>query len=270
MTLRSLTLAFGLVLTPLAACAATQPATQPASTQPAATQPARVTPEVSHWLDRLSARAKQLHTLKAAVRYDRVQVLEGDEQIRFGTLLYDAGPPARFNLDFKRMVVNGGVQPREHRFVFDGHWLAETDAEHKTFVRRELVPAHEKGHDLLRLGKGPFALPLDLDKATVLQRFDVTLVAPDKNDPANTVHLRLTPRPHTDVKQSRIDLWYDRKTLLPVRVRTANDDAQTESTILLSHVQTGMKLPKDAFETQPPRARNGWQIDIKPLKDAKG
>lgn len=241
---------------------ATQPATAPA-TQPANAAAANT---VEGWLDRIEQRSADLQSLRAKLRYQRIQGLLGGEQVRFGELVYQAGPPARFAVHFDRLVVDERLQMQERGFIFDGRWMAEriVDDGSKVFIRRELVPPEEVGRDLLRLGEGPFALPLDLKKQTVLSRFDVSLADPAEDDPANTVHLALEPRRGTDIDQNRIDIWYDRDTLLPVQVRTEKTDADEVTVIRLLEPEPGAAVDADAFDTAPPREPD-WQVEIKPL-----
>ena len=262
-------------LAALSACATapaqtTQPKTQP-STQPA-TQTA---PNPAHqWLERIEQRAAQIKTLRADIRYDRVQGLLGDRQIRFGKVFYDAGPPTRFAIQFERIVMNNRMRQRKRWYVFDGRWLAELqfDQNPKVFIRRELVPAGEEGQQMLELGEGPFPLPLDLEKAQVLARFEVDLRPVEDNAPPrmaedgalkNTVHLRLTPRPRADVKQEQIDVWYDRQTRLPVVVR-AEEKGQDHLTARLTNTATDVDIPDATFDTSPPD-EPGWQVQTEEL-----
>ncbi|MFA9479811.1 outer membrane lipoprotein carrier protein LolA [Phycisphaerales bacterium AB-hyl4] len=216
------------------------------------------------WLERIEARSDEIDTLTARVRYDRVQVLLGDEQTRFGRLTYDAGPPARFHVHFDRMAMHDEMQMQERRYIFDGRWLAERHDDQRLFILRELVAEGDEGEDLLRLGEGPFALPLDLQKDTVLERFEVALVTEDEPAFEEAVLLRLTPRPGVEIDQTQIDIWYDRETRLPLQVRTVNDVDQTESTIRLGEMQTGVDVDEAVFDTTPPDAA-GWQVERRAL-----
>lgn len=244
-----------LLFTALAACAA------PGGEQPA-TQPVAASPEVEQWLDRIEQRTDDVSTLRAKVTYDTIQGLLGDEQRRFGTLYYEAGPPARFAIHLDRLVVDNALRPQDRWYVFDGQWLAERIADEKTFIRRELVPPGEE-RDLLRIGEGPFAIPLDLEKDKVLERFEVALVEDQPAEVENSVHLRLTPRPDVDIEQEQIDIWYDRDNLLPVRVHT-REEASEESVIRLRDIELGEPIAAERFDTTPP-TEPGWQIELKPL-----
>ena len=234
---------------------------------------------VEDWLDAIEARAGELETLRAEVAYLRVQRLLGDRQTRFGELVYDAGPPARFNLHFDRIAVHDRLAEQDQRWIFDGQWLAEVLPARRQFILRQLVPADRVGEDLLRLGEGPFALPLDLERETVMQRFEVELVEEQGDSfaeeyegvPAfeNTVRLRLTPREGVEIEQSRVELWYDRELLLPVRAYTANDEDQTESVISLRGFETGLEVEEGMFDVDPPD-EPGWQVERRPLEPADG
>lgn len=66
---------------------------------------------------------------------------------------------------------------------------------------------------------------------------------------------------------TRIDLWYDRETLIPRRVATV-DDSENTSIIDLMKVQTNRDLPDRTFDTTPPRGA-GWDVQVVPLDDAE-
>ena len=232
------------------ACAAAPPATKPAD---AGTNTAEA------WLEKIERRAADIETLQAKLRYDRIQGLLGDEQRRLGTLAYDAGPPPRFRANFHKRIVNRRGDHIDRTWIFDGHWLAERNGDDKTFIRWELVAADEQAKDLLDLGEGPFALPLNMQKDAVLRRFDVTLI------PEDDVHLRLVPKDGMDIEQTQIDLWYDRETLLPTRCATM-DDSENESIVELSDVVVNEELNDVSFDTSPPKGR-GWTVDEHPLEE---
>jgi hypothetical protein len=198
------------------------------------------------------------------VRYDRVQQLVGDKQIRFGTLSYDAGPPARVAVHFNQVVVDDARRPQDQWWVFDGIWLVERHDAQKQFIKRQVVDPKDKDADPLALGSGPFAVPLNARKQEVLRRFEVELIAPAQDDPADAVHLRFKPRPGADADFTVADLWYHRQTLLPLRVRTA-DDSENVSLIQLSEAKVNEPVDARLFDTTPPTER-GWLVEITPLE----
>ena len=243
----------------------------PPSSQPvddaAQTDRPTLDPATAAWLDRIEARADELQTLLAKVRYDRREGLLGAEQRRFGTLVYHAGPPARFDVVFDRAIIDGTPRREEQRWTFDGRWLAERRPEDRVFIRRELAPKGQT-RDLLRMGEGPFALPLDLDRKRTLERFDVALIPAAEGDPADSIHLRLTPLESTkeEAGVERVDLWYDRQTLLPRRAATLQDaEGGIETIVDLLEASPKAEVDDTRFDTMPPET--GWEVQVVPLAE---
>lgn len=274
-----------LILTTFTACAAqpaesdapaTAPASQPAASQPVASQPdtqpasqpdtAQSQPDpdsAEAWLERIEAAAKDVTTLKADLRYDRNQLLLGDEQRRFGTLIYQAGPPPKFEIHFNRKLVDDHWTQPDLYYIYDGHWLLKRDHENKTATRYELVPEDADPANTpdtqMQLGEGPFPIPLNLKKDRVLARFEVVVEPPAEDDPANSLHLKLTPKEDIQTDLTAIDLWFDRDTLLPTSVSTV-DESETQIVVYLNKAQANTELPEQTFDTALP-TEPGWQTD---------
>ncbi|QDU71905.1 LolA family protein [Mucisphaera calidilacus] len=219
-----------------------------------------LSPEAATLLQRVEQAADNLKSLRARLRYDRIQGLLGDEQRRFGELRYAAGPPGRFAVHFEYLIVEDRRDRQNRWYIFDGRYLAEKLEDEKLFIRREVVAEDQDAAeaDPLRFGSGPFSLPLNLRKDEVDARFVVAAIPPDPDDPENTFHLQLTPRPHMDIEQTQIDLWYDNKTALPRRVRTL-DNSENESIIDLLRVTTNEKVREADFSTDPPA--RGYRVE---------
>lgn len=248
------------------------------------------------WMDKLESAARQVTFLQADIRYDRIQGLVGDTQRRFGKLYYHVGPPAKFAAHFDRLMVDRRMDRQDRWYIFDGTWLVEKNAEQnpKLFHKRQVSPPtppptsparspqtsssqttepspHAKSEEMdpLALGSGPFALPIRMKKDRVLAKFDVELVAgAAKTDPANSFHLKLTPKPDQRLDCTQIDLWYDRQTLLPQRARTFDEASENESVVELTHVSTAelepsLLAPGGIFDTATPSGP-GWDVTITP------
>jgi outer membrane lipoprotein-sorting protein len=241
------------------------------ATQPAAQGDEAAFPDTSQraqrWLQRIEKRADRIDGLKAKLRYDRVKGLLGSKQRRFGTLTYQAGDPPRFAVHFNKLLEGNTARDQNRWYMFDGRWLAEKRADEKIFIRRELVPAGEKRDVLQMGGQGPFVLALDQDKQHVLNRFRVKVIAEQDDDPPNTIHLRLTPRPDREIDLTQVDLWYDKDSLLPQRAVTVKGEggAQNKSIVTLLEVDTDMKVDASVFDTTPPN-KKGWDVEIKRLQ----
>lgn len=252
------------VLAASAVCATeTAPTTQPAAE-------VGVDPAADELLTRIEAKAKDLRTFKADLRYDRNQVLVGDKQRRFGKIVYVVGPPAKFAVQFDRLLVDGRVEQQNQWFIYDAKWLVERNDAEKSFIKRQVVPpdAPKDQSDPLNLGEGPFALPITTKKDQILKKFDVVIEPQMKEtDPKNTVHLKLTPRAGVKSDLTRIDLWYDLETLLPTQARTL-DESENETVILVNKIVVNEPVEDQVFDAAEPKDR-GWSVQVVPWEKGK-
>ena len=247
--------------------------------------PADVEPGVVELLDRIEARMKQIETVRTRFRWDSVQVMVGDEQQYFGTLSYVAKTPARFHAHVDVSFIDERRGEEDRQLIFDGSWMVDRNAKEKLFVKRQVVrpdaPEHER--DPLGLGKGPFPVPMDAERDRILERFKVTLRPPmegleDENlIPAirqrleRSVRLRLEPREGVRMDASEIDLWYDRETLLPQRIETADDRGNLTVFHLFIDPEEHLNVEIDdaLFDVEPPRER-GWEVQVEPIENGNG
>ena len=222
-------------------------------------------------LARIEARSHGLTTLHAKLTYDRIQGLLGDKQRRVGELWYAGGPPARFAVHFDKLLVNRRAVQQDRWYIFDGQWLVERLDDKKQFIKRQVVAPptkdapNPKPADPLALGQGPFPVPIKIKKDEVLKRFEVTIIDPSaKDDPKDTKthHLRLVPKKDRRNILTRIDLWFDQSTLLPVQVRTM-DESENETVVALRDTKVDEPIEKETFDTAVPKG-DGWLIEIKP------
>ena len=250
------------------ACGCDLPAaSQPADSQPAASQPAPPPATAEGWLDLIEQETARIKTLQAEVRYDRVQELQGDEQRRFGTLVFSTGPPAKFAVHFSAMFADELPHPLDKWYIFDGQWLIERDDRDRKFSRTQIVPpdAAPQQANPLALGQGPFALPIGAKRELIQRRFTVKLIAAAEGDPADTVHLRLTARPDRDIEYDRIDLWYHRKTLVPIRAATRQLGSDDQHIFhLLGKVRLNEKIEGNLIDTAVPDKGRGWHVESTP------
>jgi hypothetical protein len=216
-------------------------------------------------LSRIESVALTIESMNAVVRFDRVQVLQGDEQRRFGTMVYVAGPPARVRVHFDRMIVDGVPRPLNQQWIFDGVWLVERNEEQKQFFKRQIVPpdADPAQADPLSIGEGPFSLPLNAKKDLINERFVVTLIPRAEDDPANTFHLQLVPREGVDTEYEQVDLWYGRDSFLPVRGLATHKGSGDEDVFTLLRAQLNTEVNPAIFDTSVPRGP-GWDVHVTP------
>lgn len=234
---------------------------------------------VVQWLDKLEARGKDLHSLAADVVYIKANELTGDE-VRTGKVDYRAvakpeHPSARFVVDFQRLIIDNAARNVRRQFVFDGSWLVEKDHERKFFQKRQIVAPGE-AFDPLDID-GPFPVPIGQKREEIMSRFDVTIIEDDNAAElakslgldAPPLHLRLVPKADDANVQGRknfqrVDLWIDRDRLVPVQVTTKEKASTT--TVTLRKVVLDKADNDDAFDTTPPKAGEGWRVEISPWK----
>lgn len=276
------------ILLPLVLGAApAQPAATP-PTPPAAPPASARNPDITSADELLSAleRADQdLRTFESLIQYTRVagDLQGGDQHVRRGRLWFASEPPAdpaararrRFEVSFTELIFDGRKRDDVEEWIFDGLWLVERRPTDKQFIKRRVIkPGEDK--DPLRIGEGPFPIPVGQKKADVLARFDAALVDPldalQQNESlrkllSETYQLRLTPR--DGVVQTRdfreVRLWYQRKDLLPIFAVATNTDGSRSEVFLLKQVKNGPIGP-ERFRTDEPRPEDGWVVQIEDFR----
>lgn len=270
------------VLIALTLAGAVQAADAPAGSDPVkapaagpVVTPDDASPQVMQWLDKLEARGAKLKSFTADVVFDKENTLLSDREIRMGDVAFAAADeathtPARFRIDFNQMVVNQALRQHHVQYIFDGQWLVEKNFDRHMFEKRQVV-APGQSFDPLSID-GPFPLPLGQKRAAVLARFHVAM-GQDKDDDAKLVHLVLTPREgvanvHGQKRFDQIDLWFDREQLLPVKVIARQSPNKTTVTLrnLKADSLSGDQI-QSMFDTTPPAAGSGWNVDIKPWRE---
>lgn len=279
---------FGLVAACQAQLQPTGTTTEPATSAPAANQlappappPAQadITPEINALLDHVQNSADDLTSFTGKIIYEKEDAVLGRKEIRTGEIIYRLEPKAdkkkrqSFAVVFDSLIVNNVKRKYEKHYIFSDRWLAEVDHENKQFIKRELVrPGDEL--DPLKLGEGPFPLPIGQQKAEVLARFDVTPLEVPKDgrlkDLQNVHGLLLTPKAGTpEAKEfTQVELFYDQATNLPIGINAIEKNGDRK-TVRLSDVQRNVmldeaQLKKLSVETPDPGA--GWDVDVRAWK----
>lgn len=235
-----------------------------------------------------------LRALSAPVRYIKTFGLAGDTHTREGRLYFTAEPaqgeaaPVRtFAVWFDSLRIGDRLHRQTEAHIFDGRWYVERHEKDKRIVKREVVAPGDRT-DPLRLGEGPFPIPLGQRKNEILARFDATLVAPaDGLDaPANpdmpeadltalrafaggSHQLRLVPREGIEAPADfeEVRLWYKRAEdgrLLPRMSRTTNQAGDVSYVLLVAvQVNDATKIEPEKVSTRSPEG-GGWDIQIEP------
>jgi outer membrane lipoprotein-sorting protein len=150
--------------------------------------------------------------------------------------------------------------------VLDDRWLIERDYKRKLEVKREVLKPGQK-INLLKLGEGPFPLPIGQDPAEVRKQFDVEKIAAAKEDPANTIHLKLTPRKENEQFARRfktVDVWVALANPFPRRIETIDPKQKTIRTTDLSPKAVNSGLRDEQFKLEPINEKE-WQSREEPF-----
>ena len=235
-------------------------------------------PELDALLDKLEATGDELRNFAANITYRKKDGLLNRKETRIGSIVYVSEPVEglpgqqirKFAILFDVLVVNAQRRDRSKHYVFDGRWLAEIDAQSKQFQAREIVPPG-RVLDPLKLGEGPFPLPLGQNKREVLTRFIVDWADMPPGgmlvNLENVIGILLVPRPGTDEARefTRVEVFYDKDSLMPIGVDAVYRNGDRKS-VLLKELQHNVELDDDALAKvnikQPPRDK--WVVIIEP------
>lgn len=265
---------------------AEQPAAEPAAASPAM--------DARRLLDELQGADADLTLLSAKIAYDRTFAIQGDRQLRRGELVFESEPgrdgsprSRRFAIRFDELVAGRRVERDEQLYIFDGQWLVEKIAGEKLVIRRQIVPPGET-FDPLRIGEGPFPIPIGQRTDEILARFDAEvtpinegLVPEEASDEdvaaalrllqfvAGATQLRLTPRAGGGREEfQEVRLWYRREgdRWLPRMARTINR-AGDVSVVQLIQVKVNGEARVAAWASEA-AVPDGWEEQVIPWREA--
>ena len=213
-------------------------------------------------LDALDARGKDLKTLFADVKMTEIDPSVGDvSDIRTGHLVYELLPSgdSRWHALFDKKQTGQKIEDQKHEWSYADGKLIERDYRNLTQITRQILKPGEK-MQLFNL-EGPFPLPLGQDKADVHKHFDVKKLTLDKDDPAGTVHLQLTPVPGTDLARrfKTIDLWVDPTKDMPARITVLDGDGNSMKQTDLSNVKVNDPARDGDFDMEKIEVQN-WNL----------
>ncbi|MGB0715221.1 MAG: LolA family protein, partial [Phycisphaerae bacterium] len=161
--------------------------------QPAKPSSASVDPKVHEILGRLEQRDQGLRNIKCTIKLVDEHMIELTKSEREGTIQFlMTDPNPLWMIYFEKNVVDGSRWGKQW-YLFDGRWLWEAQSRLKQVTRYEYVKPGEKV-DFFDLDRAPFPLPFGQKRDKILKHFDVTLVPPQADDPAETDHLVCIPK----------------------------------------------------------------------------
>ncbi len=253
---------------------------------------------VDQLLDALEAADKDIERLSTPVALIKDFALAGDQEVRMGRLAYrrvvqaeqaehgaenEVAPKnlnqslKQFNIRFEQTITGQTIDENVREYIFDGEWLVEKFVNDRQFIKRQMVAPGEHW-DPLRLGEGPFPVPIGQRRADILREF-VAKLATDPatglehprliEQAASTYQLVLEPRPELmdSAEFETVRLWYDHDTLLPRMIRAINF-AGDKTTVVFRDVRVneGAMIAEGAFDTTPPPVGSGWDVSVEPWR----
>jgi hypothetical protein len=249
----------------LIGCASAANVPAPAPPAPAATPPAAPAPpapapapqaagadqaltsksSIDQVLDAMDARGQDLKDFTAAVKLTETDAALGTGIARTGRIWLQRRGEGndRVRVLFNKRITDKGSRAEKIEYVLSDGWLLDRDYTASRQIRRQVLQPGQK-INLLKLGEGPFPLPLGQSKEDVHRMFDVKKIDPAPGDPPNTIHLQLTPKSGTefDDKFTTVDFWIDLSTRMPVRSETVDKNGTTIKTADLGDIKLNQDL----------------------------
>ena len=231
-------------------------------------------PAIDPILQQLDAVGKNLKAFTAKITLTETDNSLGTSTVRVGNVWFEkkADGSARVHVRFDMRIdpaTNRGFPKDKVEYLLDGPWLIDRNYQTTNEVKRQVLKPGQK-MDLFKLGQGPFPLPIGQDPQDVHQQFDVKKLPPDKDDPVNTTHLSLTPKPNTDLSRQfhALDFWVDNKTHMPARVDTTDVKQQTTRSTELRDINVNPAggLPDSDFQL-PNIDNEKWNRHVESLND---
>ena len=234
-------------------------------------------PAIDPILQQLDTVGKNLKDFTAKLTLTETDNGLGTSTIRVGTVWFEKKPDgsARIHVLFNMRIDpanNRGFPKDKVEYLLDGPWLIDRNYQTKNEVKRQVLKPGQK-MDLFKLGDGAFPLPIGQNPQDVHQQFDVKKLPQAKDDPANSTHLSLAPKPKTDLARQfhSLDVWVDNKTHMPVRVDTTDVKQQTTRSTELkdTSINPAGGLPDSDFQLPNIDKEKDWNRHVESLNDSE-
>lgn len=226
---------------------------------------------VDQILDALDQTGKSLKGFDAKVRLTEGDPSLADYVTRAGKIWLQKSDAetGKIHVLFDKKIAGRIAEEKKTEYLLDGEWLTDRDYDKKLETKRQILKPGEK-MNLFKLGEGPFPLLIGQDKQEVHKQFDAALVKAAKDDPANSLHLQLKPKPDTRLARhfSTIDVWVDRKIQFPVRIDTVDANGTAEHKTVMTDIRIN---PADGVGAEnfklPEIDEKTWDLHTEPYRD---
>ena len=221
-------------------------------------------------LDALDARGRSLSQFVADVTLTEVDESTQLESQRTGRVWYEKRQGNdRIRVTFDKKLEGRFDKPEKVEYLLDGGWLIDRDHRRLIEVKRQVLRPGEK-INLLKLGEGPFPLPIGQPKEEVHKEFEVKKGDPALGGPKGAPHVALRPREGTRLarKFSQIDVWVDPQTQMPVRIEALDANEATRRTTELRNIRVNPQPALGDRDFALPRVDEGkWELHTEPYED---
>lgn len=230
---------------------------------------AALTPNASadQVLDALDARGRNLQGFVADVTLTENDTSIAIDSTRRGTVWYEARDEnPRIRVTFDQRIDGRRAFPEKIEYLLQDGWLTDRDYQKRIEVRRQVLRPGQRAN-LLKLGEGPFPLPIGQKREEVLKQFAVTKMPPARDDPAGTVHVQLKPREKTEFRRKidTMDVWVDAQTNFPAKIEVLDPDGAKVRTTLLKNLRVNPQPPLGDAQFALPQVQ-GWALHDEPFE----
>jgi hypothetical protein len=226
---------------------------------------------VEQVLDALDRRGRDLRTMTATVKLAERDAALGDKTSRSGRFWLEnrADGSQRARVLFDRKDANGRATEEKIEYLLDGGKLIDRNYTRKIEVTRVILRPGEK-MNLLKLGEGPFPLPIGQRREDVLRNFEVTRVAAKPDGPGSSVHVRMDPKSGTSLARrfKAVDVWVGTDDELPRRIETLDSNETTVTTTDLTDLKINGPVTDADFRLPP--IDDKWERIEEAFQDSNG
>lgn len=237
------------------------------------TPPLTADSQVDDILSALQQSGTTLRDFSAKVGMEEMDNTTGAIKTRTGQIWYDRKPDGqvRMRLTLDKLIDDRGAIDRKIEYLLKDGWLIDRDYNSKIEVNRQVLKPGEK-IDLLKLGEGPFPLPIGQDPTEVHRQFNVTKLpaaqdVPEEQLPRvkDLLRIQLTPKPDSQFARdfASIDVWIHPADHFPRRIMTTNET--TVQTTDLQDLNINQSIPDKQFVLEEIPAET-WNRRSEPFK----
>ncbi len=228
---------------------------------------------VSTILEALESAGKNLRDFSADVAMIELDNTTGAAKTRTGAVWYvrQADGTVKMKLTLDKLTDDRGTFDRKIEYLLKDGWLIDRDYSAKIEVSRQVLRPGET-IDLLKLGEGPFPLPIGQSPATVEREFEVSskpaeedVLEEERASVESTVRVQLVPREDSQFQRqfSSIDLWIDPISHFPRRIMTTTETDVRITDLSNPHINQGIDAAR--FDL-PAIAGEQWNQRSEPLE----